>query len=235
MDAFTCSARGETLPASAYYLRADGRPRTTFCKGCWKARYYDPRRDQIIERTGRWKAAKFNRSPITFDCLWCGKAVTRVTHAAAGRTKFCSRDCKELKRQQDDRARRAAAKPARRCVWCGVDLKPTMRSDAKFCSAGCNSKAHQSVRRYRRRSGGRAAGFVSFVEIAERDGWRCGICGKPVNRKRQFPDPLAGSLDHLVPVSLGGDHEPANVQLSHFRCNWSKRDTAINEQLRLIG
>lgn len=49
-------------------------------------------------------------------------------------------------------------------------------------------------------------------EIFERDEWICGICGKPVNEGD-------ASLDHIVPLALGGAHTRANVRLAHIRCN----------------
>lgn len=51
--------------------------------------------------------------------------------------------------------------------------------------------------------------------VARRDGWICGICGKPVTR-------ATWSLDHVVPLSKGGAHTYANVVLAHRSCN-SKR------------
>jgi 5-methylcytosine-specific restriction endonuclease McrA len=46
---------------------------------------------------------------------------------------------------------------------------------------------------------------------------------------------MGPSLDHIVPVSLGGTHTWANVQLAHLRCNVSKGNRPANEQLRLVG
>jgi len=33
------------------------------------------------------------------------------------------------------------------------------------------------------------------------------------------PHPLSMSIDHIIPLSRGGTHEPDNVQLAHFICN----------------
>jgi 5-methylcytosine-specific restriction endonuclease McrA len=73
--------------------------------------------------------------------------------------------------------------------------------------------------------------------ISQRDGWRCQLCGKKVDPKAQWPDPWFGSIDHIVPISVGGADAPANVQLAHLRCNLSKgtRTLPQGEQLRLIG
>ena len=61
---------------------------------------------------------------------------------------------------------------------------------------------------------------VLFAEIFERDGGLCQICGKSMDGV--WPEPLSPSLDHVIPLSLGGAHAPENVQLAHLRCNVSK-------------
>lgn len=75
----------------------------------------------------------------------------------------------------------------------------------------------------------------SAVEIFERDGWRCGICMKPVSASLRWPNPKSASLDHIVPISRGGHHVRANVQLSHLGCNSRKSASDRNIQLRLFG
>jgi 5-methylcytosine-specific restriction endonuclease McrA len=74
-------------------------------------------------------------------------------------------------------------------------------------------------------------------EIAERDGWRCQLCRKPVNPRKRYPDQMCASIDHIVPISHGGTDVRANVQLAHLFCNMSKGNRAVpqGEQLRLLG
>lgn len=81
-----------------------------------------------------------------------------------------------------------------------------------------------------RRRAHKAAAFieeVSVVVLAERDGGRCGICGKPVDESER-------SVDHILPLSRGGNHSYTNTRLAHGRCNKarSNRGTA---QLRMVG
>ncbi|MCW2904917.1 MAG: hypothetical protein JWO67_7182 [Streptosporangiaceae bacterium] len=69
--------------------------------------------------------------------------------------------------------------------------------------------------------------FVAPVdrdEIWERDGGTCQICGDPIDVTQPWPHPLSRTLDHVIPLVLGGTHEPANVQLAHARCNSQKGD-----------
>lgn len=65
---------------------------------------------------------------------------------------------------------------------------------------------------------------VNRKEVFERDGWICQYCGEPVDPNLNGRHPMMASLDHIIPISKGGTHEPRNVQLVHFRCNCKKGD-----------
>lgn len=67
---------------------------------------------------------------------------------------------------------------------------------------------------------------VILAEIAERDAWVCGLCKLPVDATLAYPDPMSKSLDHIVPLTRGGAHDPSNAQLAHLRCNVSKGNRA---------
>jgi len=143
------------------------------------------------------------------------------------RVKFCSRECKTLARNEKSRRDILARKQSpRQCIQCGGSMPTSMRVDAKFCSAECNSAAHQLKRKLRNRGKTASDGYVR-IEIAERDGWSCGICDGPIDRALRYPDPDCLSLDHIVPVSRGGSSEPENLQASHWICNVRRRDSEL--------
>ena len=78
--------------------------------------------------------------------------------------------------------------------------------------------------------------IVTPRKVYERDKWTCHICGGKVRRKARWKrDPEMASLDHLVPLSLGGKHSYANVACSHLRCNLTKHTAAVGEQLMIVG
>lgn len=61
--------------------------------------------------------------------------------------------------------------------------------------------------------------FVEDVDprvVFERDKGVCGICLELVDPSSPW------EIDHIIPISKGGPHSYANVQLSHRRCNRSK-------------
>jgi 5-methylcytosine-specific restriction endonuclease McrA len=56
---------------------------------------------------------------------------------------------------------------------------------------------------------------VNRERVAARDGWRCSLCGGVVTR-------ADWSLDHVIPLSKGGEHTYGNVRLAHNNCNKRK-------------
>lgn len=54
------------------------------------------------------------------------------------------------------------------------------------------------------------------LAVIERDGMVCGLCLDVIE------DPAAIHIDHIVPVSLGGDTVMGNLQVAHAFCNMSK-------------
>jgi 5-methylcytosine-specific restriction endonuclease McrA len=80
----------------------------------------------------------------------------------------------------------------------------------------------QARRRARKRRG--MAEKISRAVVFERDAGICHICGKKV-------DPNRWHLEHIVPLSKGGEHSYRNVAVSHPECNLSK-GTKSGSQLR---
>ena len=61
----------------------------------------------------------------------------------------------------------------------------------------------------------------------------CGICGHPVNFDKVFPDPWSATVDHIIPVSKGGDPvDVSNLQLAHLQCNRMKASKIYKPNLK---
>lgn len=53
-----------------------------------------------------------------------------------------------------------------------------------------------------------------------RDETHCWLCHQPVNQALPHNHPLARSVDHIVPLSHGGDPlDRSNCRLAHRKCN----------------
>ena len=65
--------------------------------------------------------------------------------------------------------------------------------------------------------------------IYDRDGERCHICGERVVLG------IDATLDHLVPLSKGGNHTADNVRLAHRSCNSRRGAGRLPAQLILVG
>lgn len=171
--------------------------------------------------------------PARCICRYCGASIVRRWVA------FCSDVC-----------RRHYAKPPRtnryRCNECSCEfwrqVGATTRSGRVFCSETCQvrnywrrptAKAHWGARRARK-----VAAFDELVRcdvVADRDKWQCHLCGKYINPNAAWPDGQSLSMDHVVPLSVGGRHSYANIRAAHLRCNLSKNARAQGEQLMMIG
>ncbi len=53
----------------------------------------------------------------------------------------------------------------------------------------------------------------------------CEICGKPVDMKLKYGDPMAPTVDHIIPIAKNGHPSDIdNLQLAHASCNRQKSD-----------
>lgn len=76
-------------------------------------------------------------------------------------------------------------------------------------------KQARDMERYAKTRGAIGSERFTLAEIYLRDKGLCGLCGEPVEGSES-------TVDHIVPVSHGGPHTRANVQLAHRSCNSSK-------------
>jgi 5-methylcytosine-specific restriction endonuclease McrA len=81
--------------------------------------------------------------------------------------------------------------------------------------------------------------YYSREGILKRDDYICYLCGDkvdltaPHNMKEEGWE-MYPHLDHVIPLSKGGDDTPANVRTTHAKCNMAKLDTPVNELLDTV-
>lgn len=116
------------------------------------------------------------------------------------------------------------------CEWCLLPFT-AFRIDQKYCSAPHNNIA-KSQRRKARLRGAAVGEPPSLWAVFERDGGTCALCRAEVDRSIRWPNGQSASVDHIVPISRGGNDGFDNVQLAHLVCNISKNDRLPGEARR---
>lgn len=167
---------------------------------------------------------------VDSTCVGCGVAVTQHPRARTIK-KWCSDTCRvnhwrarnprSVAAQRERRAAREKVQTIERnadqsCSVCGKSFGS--RWPRKYCSDPCKFRAAH-VARYARRKGARSEPY-DLVDVLSDD--RCGICADGIDLSLSYPHPMSVSLDHIVPLSMGGDDLRENVQAAHLRCNQSK-------------
>lgn len=59
--------------------------------------------------------------------------------------------------------------------------------------------------------------------VADRDGWICQLCGRPIDPALRRPHAMALHVDHVDELAAGGSDALANLRAAHARCNTSRR------------
>lgn len=170
--------------------------------------------------------------------------------------KFCSPQCKAGWRDIQVRAcariykpRRVAPLPPREfaCDHCGERHVCAPGDRAKrYCTLACSKAAQRqrSIRSGERSAQRRARKLrlrgvttetVNPIAVLDRDRWTCQLCGvrTPKHLRGAFDD-RAPEVDHIIPLSKGGEHSYRNVQCTCRKCNLLKAGKPQG-QLRLFG
>lgn len=198
------------------------------CRSC-----ADTRRRRQNREAGRRRAAEVKSGRTCDVCFG-------PIPYGNGRSKRCSPQCSAEARRHGDAGwpPNACALKVRSCIDCGAAMIVRLETGAgrQRCGACVIPEADRlRARRAARRSAVVAGEVVRLSDVAQRDGRRCQLCCRKVAMGLKHPDPWSPSLDHVIPLSEGGEHTMANVQLAHLRCNMVKGNRPAGEQLRLVG
>lgn len=184
-----------------------------------------------------------NRTRHKLKCEFC---LSEFEHIDRTR-RYCSLSCSAKDQTKNKPNRKKIEKI---CQYCGCvyNVCVSSKSISKFCGRRCyekyrnkldNRKAYVKKHRviYKTKLKDRTIDEVSPNYILSRDNMKCHICGKKINIKYKYPHPLSASLDHIIPISKGGEHSTRNIKAAHFGCNSSKCNRSLNngEQQLLFG
>lgn len=145
--------------------------------------------------------------------------------------KSCVKAHYEANRARNAEAHRKwHAKNAERISRLKREYHQRMRDDPKYRA---RRRAHK-VKRKKLLAGAKSAPYVRG-EIFERDHWVCHLCQKLIQRELDVSDSMAATIDHVVPLSRGGDDTPENVKAAHGVCNFRKRDRNARKGARWVA
>ena len=171
---------------------------------------------RVWVRTKRNTPVPHNQHDVK-NCLQCNEVLisARPNIKAPSFCDYKCRDAFKSKREPFD------------CAECGKHVVPVYGNKKRlFCSNECSSKHSRRTSKAKRKARTRGAlkhERVDPFKVFDRDGWRCQICMKKTHRsKRGTIEDMAPELDHILPLSKGGDHTYANTQCTCRKCNISK-------------
>lgn len=237
----TCDRCGGQFPVEVWAGKRGPKPSICGrCKGTTNGKYRAKSKLAIIAGLEREKAKRAARRKST-ACEGCGKTGGKTVK---GLCRDCSNASIKIMRARRMRVIKgrspdlvpyfgASGNPVcLTCADCGESF--TVQGDSgrvrgirrRFCSRECQKRSSDRVRTKARRAATRGALAVERVDptlVFARDSWKCQICGvKTLRSKRGQSHPKAPELDHIMPLSLGGDHSYQNTQCTCRSCNIAK-------------
>lgn len=107
------------------------------------------------------------------------------------------------------------------CESCGGEfIHPQRKLAKRYCSVECSRKLTPQ-----RRAAAMAGGTINRLDIFNRDGWACRGCGRPVVAGVGNGDSRQATIDHIKPLSRGGEHVDSNCQTLCRGCNTRKHNS----------
>jgi 5-methylcytosine-specific restriction endonuclease McrA len=197
--------------------------------------YYEANREAVLERVRAYR--EVNREAILAE---------KRAHYEANREKYREwgrawrADNPEASRERARRYREANRETVleRQRAWVEANRERVREyaRESKRAQIRANPEKYRELSARRRaRKAKVTVEEVDRLKVFERDGWRCGICGGKTLRRAKWPHPKSAVLDHIIPLSRGGEHSMRNVQCAHNACNSAKHNRNCGSQLLLIG
>jgi len=211
--------------------------RKGFCRSCVNNIGVEARQLKLEQLTGLPPPSKFSK--IYYRTCACGAAQVRrsrwVSTSAHWQCLVCIAERRNLRYQEKAVQRQSARANGAPCIDCGSVVIGLCKGDISLCSLCLQKRKARTLenlrrirrqnkktykRRRRSRQGAMIDGRLKDYEIYDRDGWCCQYCGVST------PIRLIGTnhaneptIDHMTPLSRGGNHSAENLCLSCRDCN----------------
>lgn len=166
-------------------------------------------------------------------CIYCGK---EFSYCKNDMCQECIEEFKKMKELYKKTIQESKKEyKTQICECCGKEFYPR-RHGTKYCSERCarktSNKRKDILRDKRLKENGEIDNSITLEKLYKRDNGICKICGKKCNYNDYREDEngtfIVGnnypSIDHIIPISKGGQHTWDNVQLAHMICNSIKNN-----------
>lgn len=156
--------------------------------------------------------------PLT-ECTWCFVAFVPVNRS--NRHRHCTNTCRDAARQHYVLHRAPDRCHIPQCRQCAspIPLRRSGYTSVVSLCVKCSNANRAKGRGKMRLPDGRV---ITPDDIAARDGWACHLCGRDINPHAHRNAAEGATLDHVIPMVLGGQHVLGNLRLAHRSCNSRK-------------
>ena len=229
------------------YCRPYGTPkydRPTSCKHCQspitqKTKAGQPRRycDKTCATRARQELLKARRQR-EIVCAECDK-----NFVAAGKArKFCSKECRlvNAKRNKAEEVKQYFANlypdgiKVKVCRWCHQPMEVSAKRSysGRLYHPDCSKEAERARHRIKtvKRQRNMNPIRISPETVVREYGSDCHICQQPIDITLPRTSKLGLVIDHLVPLSRGGQDIIENLRPAHWTCN-SRKGSKLMEEL----
>lgn len=168
-----------------------------------------------------WAMSKATLKGTVRTCMICGKEFEPHYKEQL----CCDKSCGNIRGRRTEKERGYEQEQIS-CVRCSKDFSAPRYTGAvkwTMCPRCRREWDRDRCRRKRVAVDAAVEEIIDYV-VFERDSWTCQLCSEAVDPKCEWPDSMSPSIDHIMPLSKGGDHSMDNVQLAHLGCNCRKNN-----------
>lgn len=214
-----CVKCGDSKPRSEYPRRSAGRDgHRNDCKACRKAyrqSWYEANKEDQQRKNKAWLAKNKEHARVMAKAYREANKAERAAYSKAYR---------ENNRAKYEATWRASREANREKY---VAYQRKYFSDKWATDLDYRERQNAIQLRRRRLLSVAVQEPYTRESIFNRDGWVCQLCQEPIDPDAAWPDPGTASIDHIFPVSLGGDDTPDNTQAAHMGCNSRKGNRIV--------
>ena len=201
-----------------------------FCGHECRSRWHYERSDAKVRGDSNRALAEAKKQRNT--CLVCGNVRPSGYRGVCAQ---CSANACRVRSHADGGFVMACGCCGRMVVRKSRRLSPTCHACElrNYRTSETGKAARSRNRRWRdhvKRASGRHGISFDSVDIFNRDGWKCQLCGckvRPSSKAHNQQD--EATVDHIIPLSRGGSHSEPNCQTACRRCNVAKGATLAGQ------